>query len=93
MSKSETDLCKFVTYFELFSTDSLNKVDSFNSGFDSSHSWKDLKCPFRTDGKTKLNVLPTLARWGTEKRLEGDQCLDVELVEMLVTDEDEWIIT
>lgn len=51
--------------------------------------WKDLKCPFRSDGKTKLKVLPTLARWGTQKRLEGDQCLDVELVQMLVTDEDE----
>ncbi|XP_012251391.1 thioredoxin domain-containing protein 17-like [Athalia rosae] len=51
--------------------------------------WKDLKCPFRTDSRTKLQLLPTLARWGTQKRLEGDQCLDVELVEMLVTDDDE----
>ncbi|XP_015594301.1 thioredoxin domain-containing protein 17-like [Cephus cinctus] len=50
--------------------------------------WKDLKCPFRTDTRTKLNVLPTLARWGTQKRLEGDACLDTGLVEMLVTDED-----
>ncbi|XP_046415170.1 thioredoxin domain-containing protein 17 [Neodiprion pinetum] len=51
--------------------------------------WKDLKCPFRTDNKTNLKVLPTLARWGTQKRLEGDQCLDVGLVEMLITDEDD----
>lgn len=49
--------------------------------------WKDLKCPFRTDPKTKLNVLPTLAKWGTQNRLEGDQCLKVELIEMLLTED------
>ncbi|XP_033231089.1 thioredoxin domain-containing protein 17-like isoform X2 [Belonocnema kinseyi] len=51
--------------------------------------WKDQKCPFRTDSRTKLNVLPTLSKWGTQKRLEGDDCLKDELVEMLVTDEDD----
>ena len=52
-------------------------------------SWKDQKCPFRTDSRTKLNVLPTLTKWGTQKRLEGDDCLKDELVEMLVTDEED----
>ncbi|XP_076627724.1 thioredoxin domain-containing protein 17 [Colletes latitarsis] len=50
--------------------------------------WKDLTCPFRTNSTTKLKVLPTLARWGTQKRLEGGQCLKVDLIEMLLTDED-----
>lgn len=50
--------------------------------------WKDLNCPFRTNTVTKLKVLPTLARWETQKRLEGDQCLKVDLIEMLLTDED-----
>ncbi|XP_034942116.1 thioredoxin domain-containing protein 17-like [Chelonus insularis] len=51
--------------------------------------WKDPKCPFRTNPKTKLNVLPTLSLWGTQKRLEGDQCLNIELIEMMVTDDDD----
>ncbi|XP_011307286.1 thioredoxin domain-containing protein 17 [Fopius arisanus] len=50
--------------------------------------WKDHKCPFRSNSKTKLNVLPTLSLWGTQKRLEGDQCLNVDLIEMLLTDDD-----
>ncbi|XP_043283424.1 thioredoxin domain-containing protein 17-like [Venturia canescens] len=49
--------------------------------------WKDLKCPFRTNSKTNLKVLPTLALWGTQKRLEGDQCLDAGLIEMLINEE------
>ncbi|XP_011634601.1 thioredoxin domain-containing protein 17-like [Pogonomyrmex barbatus] len=51
--------------------------------------WKDQKCPFRTNPVTKLKVLPTLARWGTQKRLEGDQLLKLELIDMLLTDEDD----
>jgi len=52
-------------------------------------SWKDHNCPFRTNPVTKLKVLPTLARWGTQKRLEGDQLLKLELINMLLTDEDD----
>ncbi|CAL7947238.1 unnamed protein product [Xylocopa violacea] len=51
--------------------------------------WKDLNCPFRINPATKLKLLPTLARWGTQKRLEGDQCLKVDLIDMLLTDEDD----
>ncbi|XP_076233430.1 thioredoxin domain-containing protein 17 [Calliopsis andreniformis] len=51
--------------------------------------WKDLNCPFRTNATTKLKVLPTLARWGTQKRLEGDQLLKPDLIEMLLADEDD----
>lgn len=51
--------------------------------------WKDLKCPFRTNSTTKLKVLPTLAKWGTQKRLEGNELLRPDLIEMLLTDEDD----
>lgn len=51
--------------------------------------WKDPNCVFRTNTTTKLKVLPTLAKWGTQKRLEGDQCQKVDLIEMLLTDEDD----
>ncbi|KAK0178530.1 hypothetical protein PV327_007411 [Microctonus hyperodae] len=50
--------------------------------------WKDHKCPFRTSPKTKLNVLPTLSLWGTQKRLEGAQCLDLGLFEMLFNEDE-----
>ncbi|XP_029164432.1 thioredoxin domain-containing protein 17-like isoform X1 [Nylanderia fulva] len=50
--------------------------------------WKDRNCPFRTNPITRLKVLPTLIKWGTEKRLEGDQLLKLELIDMLITDDD-----
>ncbi|CAK9812287.1 Thioredoxin domain-containing protein 17 [Anthophora quadrimaculata] len=50
--------------------------------------WKDSNCPFRTNSITKLKVLPTLAKWDTQKRLEGSQCSQLDLIEMLLTDED-----
>ncbi|XP_022916106.2 thioredoxin domain-containing protein 17-like [Onthophagus taurus] len=50
-------------------------------------TWKDPKCPFRTDKKTNLMVLPTLLRWNSPQKLQGDQCEKPELVEMLFTDE------
>ncbi|XP_032688375.1 thioredoxin domain-containing protein 17-like [Odontomachus brunneus] len=51
--------------------------------------WKDLNCPFRINPVTKLKVLPTLSKWGTQKRLEGNQLLKPELIDMLLTDEDD----
>ncbi|XP_029053234.1 thioredoxin domain-containing protein 17-like [Osmia bicornis bicornis] len=50
--------------------------------------WKNLNCPFRTNPTTKLRVLPTVAKWGTQKRLEGDQCMDLDLIDMLLNDDD-----
>ncbi|KOC67181.1 Thioredoxin domain-containing protein 17 [Habropoda laboriosa] len=50
--------------------------------------WKDPNCPFRTNSITKLKVLPTLAKWGTQKRLEGNQLSQLDLINMLLTDED-----
>lgn len=51
-------------------------------------SWKDRNCPFRTNPITRLKVLPTLIKWDTEKRLEGDQLLKLELIDMLITEDD-----
>ncbi|KAK2576327.1 hypothetical protein KPH14_005688 [Odynerus spinipes] len=51
--------------------------------------WKNPECPFRKDIKTHLRVLPTLAQWSTQKRLQGDECKNEELLEMLLTDQDE----
>ncbi|KAF2903097.1 hypothetical protein ILUMI_03085 [Ignelater luminosus] len=50
-------------------------------------TWKDMNCPFRKDSRTKLMVIPTLLRWGNPQRLEGEQCENPDLVEMLFTDE------
>lgn len=51
-------------------------------------SWKDPNCPFRKDPRTHLVFLPTLLRWKSPQRLDGSQCSDPELVEMLFTDDD-----
>nr|XP_023024670.1 thioredoxin domain-containing protein 17-like isoform X1 [Leptinotarsa decemlineata] len=51
--------------------------------------WKDPECPFRKDPKTKLRVLPTMVRWGSPQRLEGEQCDKADLVNMLLNDEED----
>lgn len=51
-------------------------------------SWKDLNCPFRKDPRTHLVFLPTLLRWKSPQRLDGERCCQPDLVEMLFTDED-----
>lgn len=37
-------------------------------------TWKDKACPFRTDSRTKLMVIPTIILWNGVRRLEGSQC-------------------
>ncbi|XP_014211019.1 thioredoxin domain-containing protein 17 [Copidosoma floridanum] len=51
--------------------------------------WKDPKCPFRTNSKAQVKVLPTLVKWGTQKRLEGGDLLKDDLIEMLLTEDDD----
>jgi len=51
-------------------------------------SWKDLNCPFRKDPNTHLIFLPTLLRWKSPQRLDGEKCSDKDLVEMLFEDEE-----
>lgn len=48
--------------------------------------WKDPKCVFRTDERTKLKSVPTLVKWGTAKKLD-DNCHKKDLVEMLLEDD------
>lgn len=51
-------------------------------------SWRDLNCPFRKDPRTHLVMLPTLVRWKSPQRLDGDRCSRDYLVEMLFADEE-----
>ncbi|XP_066146665.1 thioredoxin domain-containing protein 17-like [Euwallacea fornicatus] len=48
-------------------------------------TWKDQNCPFRKDPKTRLLVVPTLKRWNEPQKLEGEQCENADLVNMLFT--------
>ncbi|XP_045785392.1 thioredoxin domain-containing protein 17-like [Maniola jurtina] len=50
--------------------------------------WKDRACPFRTDSRTKLMVIPTLIKWKGVQRLEGSQCCNRELLQMLFEEDD-----
>uniref|UniRef100_A0A0K8TNN5 Thioredoxin domain-containing protein 17 n=1 Tax=Tabanus bromius TaxID=304241 RepID=A0A0K8TNN5_TABBR len=50
--------------------------------------WKDKNCPFRKDPRTHLVFLPTLLRWKSPQRLDGERCSSKDLVEMLFSDED-----
>ena len=50
-------------------------------------SWKDMKNPFRSDPNIKLMVIPTLLRWKSVVRLEGEQCEKWDLLEMLFNEE------
>ncbi|XP_039746733.1 thioredoxin domain-containing protein 17-like [Pararge aegeria] len=50
--------------------------------------WKDKACPFRTDNRTKLMVIPTIIKWKGVQRLEGSQCSNRELLQMLFEEDD-----
>lgn len=50
--------------------------------------WKDKECPFRTDSRSKLMVIPTLIKWKGVQRLEGSQCSNRELLQMLFEEDD-----
>lgn len=50
-------------------------------------SWKNPQCPFRTDKRTKLMVIPTILKWNGVQRLEGSQCTKPQLLEMMFEDE------
>ncbi|XP_047527908.1 thioredoxin domain-containing protein 17-like [Vanessa atalanta] len=50
--------------------------------------WKDRACPFRTDSRSKLLVIPTIIKWKGVQRLEGSQCGQRDLLQMLFEDDD-----
>ncbi|XP_037810058.1 thioredoxin domain-containing protein 17-like [Lucilia sericata] len=49
--------------------------------------WKDMKNPFRHDSNIKLMVIPTLVRWKSVLRLEGDQLTKMDLLDMFFNEE------
>lgn len=49
--------------------------------------WKDTKNPFRMHKDTHLSVIPTLIRWKGPQRLEGDQLLNPDLLDMFFNDD------
>jgi hypothetical protein len=51
-------------------------------------TWKDMNNPFRKDKDTHLMVIPTLVRWKQPQRLEGEQLLKPELLQLFFIDED-----
>lgn len=55
-------------------------------GVGSRDFWKDKKCVFRTDARTKLKCVPTLIKYGGPQRLEEEQCAQADLLEMLFED-------
>ncbi|VVC88848.1 unnamed protein product [Leptidea sinapis] len=54
----------------------------------SKNFWKNKACPFRTDSRIKLMVIPTLIKWKGVQRLEGSQCNKRELLQMLFEDDE-----
>lgn len=48
--------------------------------------WKDPNCEFRKDNTTSLTCVPTLHKWGTNKRLLDNQCNNLETVLMMFED-------
>ncbi|XP_038215870.1 thioredoxin domain-containing protein 17-like [Zerene cesonia] len=51
--------------------------------------WRNPECPFRTDTRTRLMVIPTIIKWKGVQRLEGSQCNKRELLQMLFEDEED----
>lgn len=49
--------------------------------------WKDTKNPFRTDKRTHLSVIPALLRWTEARRLDGEQLLKPELLDMFFNED------
>ncbi|VVC28030.1 Thioredoxin-like fold,Protein of unknown function DUF953, thioredoxin-like [Cinara cedri] len=45
--------------------------------------------PFRLDKKIRLQFLPTLLRWGTLHKLQVEECLKPDLLNMLLEDTDQ----
>ncbi|XP_038054847.1 thioredoxin domain-containing protein 17-like [Patiria miniata] len=50
--------------------------------------WKDQQNGFRTNNKVKLSAVPTLLKWGTQKRLVEEECKKPDLVKMFFEDDD-----
>uniref|UniRef100_A0A1A9W328 Thioredoxin domain-containing protein 17 n=1 Tax=Glossina brevipalpis TaxID=37001 RepID=A0A1A9W328_9MUSC len=51
-------------------------------------AWADQENPFHKDSDLRLQEIPTLVRWKTVIHLHGDQCKQIELLELLFHEED-----
>lgn len=51
-------------------------------------AWADKENPFHKDSDLRLEEIPTLIRWKTAINLHGDQCKQIELLELLFKEED-----
>ncbi|RVE43238.1 hypothetical protein evm_012118 [Chilo suppressalis] len=55
---------------------------------DSRKYWKKPSCPYRTDNRCKLTVIPTLINWKGGQRLEGNQCKNRDRLQMMFEEEE-----
>lgn len=63
-------------------------IDILHVGVGGRDAWKDPKCVFRTDARTRLRSVPTLIRWGTPARIEEEKCANEAMIKMLLEEED-----
>ncbi|XP_067635746.1 thioredoxin domain-containing protein 17 [Eurosta solidaginis] len=49
--------------------------------------WKNMENPFRKDTIAPISVIPSLVRWKSPARLDGDQCAKPALLEMFFTED------
>lgn len=49
--------------------------------------WKNPKCPFRMDTKMQIMQIPTIILYNSPKRLDGDQCNNPDLLDMIFVEE------
>ncbi|KAL1497931.1 hypothetical protein ABEB36_008811 [Hypothenemus hampei] len=52
--------------------------------------WENKTNHFKTDKELRLKVIPTFLKYKTPKRLEGQYCLKVELLNLIFEDECEY---
>eukprot|EP00096_Caligus_rogercresseyi_P003037 TRINITY_DN1555_c0_g1_i1.p1 TRINITY_DN1555_c0_g1~~TRINITY_DN1555_c0_g1_i1.p1 ORF type:complete len:123 (-),score=33.00 TRINITY_DN1555_c0_g1_i1:349-717(-) len=46
--------------------------------------WKDPACPFRTNPQTRLKSVPTLMKWNSPCKLDGNDIQDSNLLAMML---------
>lgn len=53
------------------------------------HTWRDKQNPYRIDPKIKLKMLPSVLKWNSHKKLEGDHCRNHDTLDMLYEEDDD----
>lgn len=52
-------------------------------------TFKDRNCPFRLDKNVNIQVIPTLLKWKSPLRLEGEQCEKEDLLELFFNENED----